>query len=119
LFALLCVMAAVLRAADEPSPLCPVCRGAQIVPILPHKPYVKFESMPAPDPDYPPQWKYCDKCKEGVDPKTAAEEISNEMKEAQERARKRTPQIESLLDGKKTEVFYTPFVTVRSLLPAA
>lgn len=108
------------QGAEDPPAFCPVCRGTQLMPILPYKPYVKFEGGTAPDPDYPAQWKYCDKCKAGIDAKAAAEEISADIKETQERARRRTKAIEGLLGGdKKVEVLYTPFVTVRSMLPAA
>lgn len=95
--------------------LCPLCRGTQLLPNTPYKPYIKFESKPPPNPDYPAQWKYCDKCKPGIDPKVAAQEISDDIKARQESARDREKDVEEWV-GKKLEMFETPFVVVRSML---
>lgn len=105
---------------DRPAPVpdCPLCKGTGILPLLLYKPYIKFEGEAPPKPEYPAVWKYCDKCRAGIDPKTAAAEISADLKERQERARGKQKDFEDKV-GKKLVHFETPFVSVHSMLAPA
>ena len=98
-----------------PAPDCPLCKGTGILPLLPYKPYIKFEGEAPPKPEYPAVWNYCDKCRAGIDPKAAAAEISADLKDRQDRARGKQKDFEDKV-GKKLTHFETPFVSVHSTL---
>ena len=108
---------ALRKVAPPPPPedaVCPVCKGMNIVPNSPYRPYVKFQGQPAPAPDFAPPWKYCDKCQKGQDIK----QISDEMKDRQQRAFDKHKQYEDYA-GKPLAQFVTPFISVHSQLSPA
>ena len=97
--------------ANASAALCPLCKGATILPLLPYKPYAKYEGQSAPSPDFPAQWKWCDKCQKGANPKA----IIEDMKERQARIPDKHKQFEEFA-GKPLKQFETPFVSVHSQL---